>query len=99
MPDAAQPARVPISSARPSVSPAEEANPAARAAFWTYKHVLSPLLHGFGFTECKYLPTCSEYAFVALARFGPWRGTWMALRRLARCHPWSSGGFDPVPDR
>jgi uncharacterized protein len=72
---------------------------AVRIAFRIYKSVLSPVLHAFSPSQCLYLPTCSEYAYVALVRFGPIRGSWMALRRLARCHPFAKGGFDPVPER
>ena len=72
---------------------------AARIAFRIYKSVLSPVLHAFSPSQCLYLPTCSEYAYVALVRFGPVRGSWMALRRFARCHPFAKGGFDPVPER
>ncbi len=62
-----------------------------------YKRGLSPLLHAGALTQCKHLPTCSEYAFVAVVRHGWGRGGWLALRRLARCHPFRAGGFDPVP--
>jgi len=68
-----------------------------RALFWLYRNLLSPVLHSFGLGGCKYRPTCSEYAEVALARYGILRGTAMALRRIARCHPFAKGGFDPVP--
>ncbi len=46
---------------------------------------------------CRYQPTCSEYAIDALRVHGPLRGTWLALRRLSRCHPWGGAGHDPVP--
>ena len=46
---------------------------------------------------CRYYPSCSAYAVTALERHGPVRGTWLALRRLSRCHPWSPGGVDHVP--
>jgi putative membrane protein insertion efficiency factor len=68
-----------------------------RCAFRVYKSVFSPLAHALSPTQCLYLPTCSEYAYVALARFGVVRGSWLALRRLARCHPFAKGGLDPVP--
>jgi len=69
----------------------------AGAFFQLYKRGLSPLLHGLGFSQCKYLPTCSEYAYVAVVRHGWLRGAWLAMRRVARCHPWAAGGHDPVP--
>ena len=51
----------------------------------------------FRTSPCRYLPTCSEYARVAIETHGPWRGGWLGVRRLARCHPWGGHGFDPVP--
>ncbi|MDF1586728.1 membrane protein insertion efficiency factor YidD [Rhodospirillales bacterium YIM 152171] len=48
---------------------------------------------------CRYVPSCSEYALEALAEHGALRGSWLALRRLARCHPWGGSGLDPVPPR
>lgn len=47
--------------------------------------------------SCRHLPTCSEYACEAIARHGTLRGSWLALRRLGRCHPFGSAGYDPVP--
>lgn len=66
-----------------------------RALVSAYRVVLSPLLG----PRCRHLPTCSEYAQEALERFGGPRGGWLALRRVLRCHPWGSSGYDPVPER
>jgi putative membrane protein insertion efficiency factor len=69
-----------------------------RLLFLLYKRILSPLAHAVSPAQCLYLPTCSEYAYVALHRFGAVRGFWLAVKRLARCHPFAKGGLDPVPD-
>jgi len=61
---------------------------------WGYRLLVSPLLG----PSCRYLPTCSDYAAQAIARHGGWRGFWLALARISRCHPWGSHGFDPVPE-
>ncbi|MCX5768251.1 MAG: membrane protein insertion efficiency factor YidD [Gemmatimonadetes bacterium] len=58
-----------------------------------YQVALSPLLP----PSCRYFPSCSAYAIEALEKYGAWRGGWMAARRIARCHPFRAGGFDPVP--
>ena len=58
-----------------------------------YQLFLSPLLP----SACRYYPTCSEYAAEAITKHGAWRGGWMAVRRIGRCHPFHPGGFDPVP--
>jgi uncharacterized protein len=68
-------------------------------AFRIYKSLVSPVIHAIAPSRCLYLPTCSEYAYTAISRFGIVRGSWLAMRRLARCHPWGKGGLDPVPDR
>lgn len=48
--------------------------------------------------RCRFAPSCSSYAIAAIGRFGAFRGGWLALRRVGRCHPWNPGGVDPVPD-
>jgi len=67
-------------------------------AFRSYKSLVSPAIHAVAPSRCLYLPTCSEYAYTALLRFGIVRGSWLALRRIIRCHPWGKGGFDPLPE-
>jgi putative membrane protein insertion efficiency factor len=59
-----------------------------------YRWTLSPLLG----VNCRYLPSCADYAREAIETNGAWRGGWLALARLCRCHSWGSHGFDPVPD-
>lgn len=60
-----------------------------------YKRFISPM---FG-ARCRFAPSCSEYALGALAEHGAIRGLWLAVTRLARCHPFNPGGYDPVPTR
>lgn len=60
-----------------------------------YQLFVSPLLA----QRCRFYPSCSAYAVTALTRFGVLRGSWLAARRLARCHPWNPGGVDHVPPR
>lgn len=65
----------------------------ALLALAIYRRVLSPLLP----LACRFEPSCSEYAESAILRHGVWRGSRAAMGRLLRCHPWHSGGYDPVP--
>jgi putative membrane protein insertion efficiency factor len=58
-----------------------------------YQLLLSPLFAG----SCRFLPSCSEYATDAVRHHGALRGSWLAARRLSRCHPWGDAGADPVP--
>lgn len=58
-----------------------------------YQYAISPLLG----RNCRFFPTCSDYAVEAVSRHGGIKGGWLATRRLCRCHPWHPGGFDPVP--
>ncbi|MBQ1510911.1 MAG: membrane protein insertion efficiency factor YidD [Selenomonadaceae bacterium] len=58
-----------------------------------YRDFLSPLKA----PSCRFVPTCSEYAWIAVERYGALKGGWLALRRILRCHPFHKGGYDPVP--
>jgi putative membrane protein insertion efficiency factor len=58
-----------------------------------YQWVISPLLG----PSCRYTPTCSQYALEALQKYGPVKGSWLAFKRIMRCHPWGGHGPDPVP--
>jgi hypothetical protein len=60
---------------------------------WVYQRFISPLTP----PSCRYYPSCSQYAVIAVQRHGALRGTWLAVRRLGRCHPWAAGGVDDVP--
>lgn len=76
----------------------DELSVGVRGALWLlrgYKILISPYFRG----SCRFLPSCADYAAEALARHGLVRGSWLAARRLGRCHPLCAAGYDPVPDR
>jgi putative membrane protein insertion efficiency factor len=60
-----------------------------------YQLAISPMLG----PRCRFYPSCSCYAHTAIERFGAWRGFWLGVWRLLRCHPFTEGGYDPVPDK
>lgn len=66
----------------------------AKAPIHLYRWTLKPYV-GW---SCRHQPSCSEYGLEAIDRNGPWRGLWLTMSRLSRCHPWGTRGYDPVPD-
>lgn len=57
-----------------------------------YQRLISPILPN----ACRYTPTCSEYGVQAIQKYGAWKGGWMAIKRISRCHPWGGSGHDPL---
>jgi putative membrane protein insertion efficiency factor len=60
---------------------------------WIYQRLISPLLGA----KCRFTPTCSHYAVEAIKKYGVFKGFWLAVKRISRCHPWGGSGYDPVP--
>jgi putative membrane protein insertion efficiency factor len=58
-----------------------------------YRAIISPILPP---NTCRFYPTCSEYSIQAYTKYGPLKGTWLTIKRIGKCHPWHSGGYDPV---
>lgn len=58
-----------------------------------YQIIISPILG----PKCRFTPTCSQYALEAIKKYGIFKGSWLAAKRIARCHPWGGHGYDPVP--
>lgn len=65
-----------------------------KAMLWAYRILVSSWLP----SRCRFYPSCSKYMLQAVERFGPFKGTIIGLKRLARCHPWNDGGYDPLPE-
>lgn len=63
------------------------------ALIFFYQKCISPLFP----STCRFVPTCSQYAVEAIRKYGPFKGGWLALKRISRCHPWGGSGYDPVP--
>ncbi|MCQ2331876.1 MAG: membrane protein insertion efficiency factor YidD [Paludibacteraceae bacterium] len=63
------------------------------ALIFFYQRCISPMFP----SSCRYVPTCSEYAVQAIRKYGPFKGGWLALKRILRCNPWGGSGYDPVP--
>lgn len=63
------------------------------APIYFYRSAISPMFP----PSCRYVPTCSQYAVEAIKKYGPFKGTWLAVKRILRCHPWGGSGYDPVP--
>ena len=59
-----------------------------------YQWIVSPML---GPSKCRFTPTCSNYAIEAFKKHGPFKGFWLTVKRISRCHPWGGHGYDPVP--
>jgi len=62
---------------------------------YIYKYAISPLT----FASCRHVPSCSEYAVQAIKMHGPFKGIWLAIRRISKCHPWGTHGYDPLPPK
>ena len=58
-----------------------------------YQKIISPIIG----PQCRFTPTCSNYALEALKKYGVFKGTWLAIKRISKCHPWGGKGYDPLP--
>ncbi len=60
-----------------------------------YQAAISPYLG----SNCRHIPTCSNYTMEAIREWGPWKGSWIGIKRISKCHPWGTSGYDPVPKK
>jgi putative membrane protein insertion efficiency factor len=60
---------------------------------WIYQNLFSPILG----KSCRFNPTCSHYGIEAIKKHGPFKGVWLTVKRIGKCHPWGGSGYDPVP--
>lgn len=58
-----------------------------------YQYLISPLMGA----SCRFIPTCSQYGVEAIKKYGPFKGGWLTIKRIVRCHPWGKHGYDPLP--
>lgn len=63
------------------------------ALIWIYQKLISPILG----PKCRFTPTCSNYALQSFQKYGLFKGFWLSVKRISRCHPWGGSGYDPVP--
>lgn len=67
---------------------------------YQHSHILNSYIFRVLFLSdqvCRFSPTCSQYTFQAVEKYGSLKGLWLGLKRIVRCHPWNKGGFDPIP--
>ncbi len=81
-----------------AVEPAADRRPLSPPAWIAVKLIRGyQILMSWSPSHCRFAPSCSQYALEAVVEHGAARGSWLAIRRIGRCHPWNAGGFDPVP--
>ncbi len=88
-----------VASEAPATSPVERRPRRSPAAWLAVKLIRGyQIAMSWSMPRCRFAPTCSQYALEAITVHGALRGSWLAVKRICRCHPWNPGGFDPVPE-
>jgi putative membrane protein insertion efficiency factor len=90
---------LPETALEPSRADTSDRRPGLAARFLRRGILIYQYLFAWRPSPCRYVPTCSTYALDAVEQHGALRGSWLAVRRISRCHPWGGHGFDPVPAR